>query len=541
MRSRLNQRFVPRVRSLPLRALVTLLTLTVLTLALPQPVHAQCILANPSFEMGSGGWDQFGNVGTVSTAVHGSAAARVTGPDYGGWDVSGYWQQMDCDVGEQWEVTGYVQNSSANPLGPQSSAIVNIEWWNSGSMMSYESHAVATSTTPTGEYQEFSFTSGPAPSGTVACRLVLAVLQAPGDAPQDIYYDQVTFYSTSSPTMDEMQWNDFPGGRVIDFAGYDWRVKGPGYYGPGPSSFSDAESAVWVDAEDQLHLTITYLNGWRSTEVTLEDALGYGDYIFTTKGRLDLLDQHAVLGLFIWQYGPCWDEDYLWWNPYNEFDVEISYWNNPSQDIVQFVAQPWDYGGNLNRFDMTFADEEIVSFALNWTAHSVACRAWRGGPYEEASSPLVHTWTYTGPHIPRPEEPRVHMNLWQYDGPPLTEQEVVISAFTFIPEGWTGVPDAPSHDPQMAVASLHPARPNPFNPTTTIGYALREDADVEIDVYDVAGRRVRTLVRDALPAGEYEVTWDGRNDDAEFVASGVYLYSLRTGDVAEARRMVLLK
>ncbi len=530
-----------RQRGTTMRSRLALTLLALILLTVTQTAHAQCILANPSFEMGSGGWDQFGNVGTVGTAVHGSSAARVTGPNYGGWDVSGYWQQMDCVPGEQWEVTGFVQNSIANPLGSQSSAIVNIEWWDGGGMMSYESHAVATSSTPTGEYQSFSFISDPAPSGTITCRLVLAVLQAPGDAPQDIYYDQVTFYSTSSPTIDEMQWDDFPGGRVIDFSGYNWRVKGPGYYGPGPSSFTDAANAVWVDAEDQLHLTISYLNGWRSTEVALEEPLGYGDYIFTTKGRLDLLDQHAVLGLFIWQYGPCWDEGYLWWNPYNEFDIEISYWNNPSQDIVQFVAQPWDFGGNLNRFDMTFADEEIVSFAFNWTAHSVACRAWRGGPYEEASSPLIHAWTYTGPHIPRPEQPRVHMNLWQYDGSPATEQEAVISAFTFIPEGWTNVPDVPPDEPPMADARLLPARPNPFNPTTTIGYALRIDAAVEIDVYDVAGRRVRTLVRDVLPAGDYEAIWDGRNDDAQLVASGVYLYSLRVGDAAETRRMVLLK
>ncbi len=529
MRSRLTPTLLP---------LIVLLTLTA-----PHTADAQCILANPSFEMGSGGWDQFGSVGTVSHAVHGSAAARVAGPDYGGWDVSGYWQQMDCDPGEQWEVTGYVQNSTANPLGPQSSAIVNIEWWDAGGMMSYESHAVATSATPAGEYEFFSFESGPAPTGTVSCRLLLGVLQAPTDDPPDVYYDMITFYSTSYPTMDDVQWNDFPGGRTVDFSGYTWRVKGPGYYGPGPSTFTDATDAVWVDAEDQLHMTIKYAGGtWRSTEVATEEPLGYGDYIFTTRGRLDLLDQHAVLGLFIWQYGPCWDESYLWWNPYCEFDIEFSRWNNPGREIGQFVAQPYDYPGNLSSFDATFSEDEITSHAFRWLADRVECRSWRGGPDDEATSPTIHTWTYTGPHIPRPEQPRVHINLWQFDGPPATAQEVVLTDFTFVPEGWTSVPDHPVDSPQHGdVARLLPARPNPFNPTTTIGYSLAADATVQLDIYDIAGRKVRTLVGGMTPAGKHEVTWSGRNDDGEAVASGVYLYRLRTDESVETRRMVLLK
>jgi len=60
------------------------------------PSAAQCILANPSFELAGaggpvfGGWNQFGSVGSVSDATHGAMAARVSGPNGGGWDVSGY-------------------------------------------------------------------------------------------------------------------------------------------------------------------------------------------------------------------------------------------------------------------------------------------------------------------------------------------------------------------------------------------------------------------------------------------------------------------
>jgi hypothetical protein len=61
---------------------------------------AQCTPMNPSFEIaGSGvnfaGWNQFGTTGTSTAAIHGSVAAKVSGPNSGSWDVSGYWQQLE--------------------------------------------------------------------------------------------------------------------------------------------------------------------------------------------------------------------------------------------------------------------------------------------------------------------------------------------------------------------------------------------------------------------------------------------------------------
>ncbi len=94
-----------------------------------------------------------------------------------------------------------------------------------------------------------------------------------------------------------------------------------------------------------------------------------------------------------------------------------------------------------------------------------------------------------------------------------------------------------------AVFSLSDNYPNPFNPVTTIGYSLATATQVEMAVYDVAGRRVRLLVpQQEQAAGTYSVTWDGRNDAGAPVASGMYLYRMQTdaGFVA-SRKMILLK
>ncbi len=84
-------------------------------------------------------------------------------------------------------------------------------------------------------------------------------------------------------------------------------------------------------------------------------------------------------------------------------------------------------------------------------------------------------------------------------------------------------------------------RPNPFNPVTTIGYALPEQAHVTIKVYNVAGALVKTLRDERQEAGSRSVVWDGTNDGGRKVASGVYLCRMTAGAYTDSRVMVLLK
>lgn len=84
--------------------------------------------------------------------------------------------------------------------------------------------------------------------------------------------------------------------------------------------------------------------------------------------------------------------------------------------------------------------------------------------------------------------------------------------------------------------------PNPFNPTTHIHFALPLAAAVELNVYDVLGQHVRTLVADERhPAGYYSVLWDGKNEQQQTVSSGVYFYRLRTPAFHHTGRMTLVK
>ena len=94
--------------------------------------------------------------------------------------------------------------------------------------------------------------------------------------------------------------------------------------------------------------------------------------------------------------------------------------------------------------------------------------------------------------------------------------------------------------------ALLPNYPNPFNPETWIPYQLAEPADVSISIYAADGKLIRILVLGYQPVGIYEsrsraAYWDGRNAQGEFVASGVYFYTLKAGDFSATRKMLIRK
>lgn len=90
--------------------------------------------------------------------------------------------------------------------------------------------------------------------------------------------------------------------------------------------------------------------------------------------------------------------------------------------------------------------------------------------------------------------------------------------------------------------SMWQNHPNPFNPMTTINFAVPEDAGVvSLDIYDVSGRLVRTLENGHLTSGHYSRVWDGRDTAGRQVSSGAYFYRLSGRGFSEARKMILMK
>jgi hypothetical protein len=83
--------------------------------------------------------------------------------------------------------------------------------------------------------------------------------------------------------------------------------------------------------------------------------------------------------------------------------------------------------------------------------------------------------------------------------------------------------------------------PNPFNPSTKIQFAVPHEQNISLAIYNMLGQRIRTLVQGVHTAGQYTVTWDGKDEAGRTLESGVYFYRLETGSIALVKKMLMLK
>ena len=146
---------------------------------------------------------------------------------------------------------------------------------------------------------------------------------------------------------------------------------------------------------------------------------------------------------------------------------------------------------------------------------------------------MISSCTYTGPHIPRPEQPRVHINLWYFGSPPASPQEVIISEFSFVPEGNVNIDE---HLYPVHYQALQQNYPNPFYRNTEIAFKLNSAETVSLEVFDIKGRKIAKLLQERKAAGSHTLNWD-----AESLPAGIYILRLTGNSFTETRRMLLLK
>jgi len=88
---------------------------------------------------------------------------------------------------------------------------------------------------------------------------------------------------------------------------------------------------------------------------------------------------------------------------------------------------------------------------------------------------------------------------------------------------------------------LYQNYPNPFNPTTNIKFQISEPGFTELKIFDLLGKEVRTIVNENMPPGSYNVNWDGKDNTNRQLSSGVYLYRLKSGNLVQTKKLILLR
>jgi hypothetical protein len=103
------------------------------------------------------------------------------------------------------------------------------------------------------------------------------------------------------------------------------------------------------------------------------------------------------------------------------------------------------------------------------------------------------------------------------------------------------IPAAAPKPVELSEIALDQNHPNPFNPATDISFSLPSAARVTLEIYNILGERVATLVDSELGAGSHTVTWNSTDISGNTVASGVYFYRLQAGETVMTKKMVLLQ
>ena len=220
--------------------------------------------------------------------------------------------------------------------------------------------------------------------------------------------------------------------RTVSFSGYQWEVRpSEANGGPGPNSWD--ENNISVDSQGFLHLKLTERNGkWYCSELSTQEALGFGRYQFSVVGRVDLLDPNLVLGLF------NYPEPDVGTDGTNEIDIEFSHWGDPRNPILSYTIFPAKEGVRPTSvsFPLALRGTGLSTHVFDWTPTSILFQSFGGG--KTSGTPMAsYLFAPRNPtnRIPQSLLP-VHINLWLFEGQPPTdgeEVELVIRSFSFTP------------------------------------------------------------------------------------------------------------
>ena len=120
--------------------------------------------------------------------------------------------------------------------------------------------------------------------------------------------------------------------------------------------------------------------------------------------------------------------------------------------------------------------------------------------------------------------------------------DIYLSGNDFITQHYvTTISNTDSSDNLSLQTNLKNAFPNPFNPETTISFSLADNNDVQLEIYNSKGRKVKTLIDQNMEPGFHKAIWQGKDNNNNNVSSGIYFYRLKTNDNVYTKKMILLK
>jgi hypothetical protein len=236
---------------------------------------------------------------------------------------------------------------------------------------------------------------------------------------------------------------------------------------------------------------------------------------------------------------------YAWVAPYGEYDDAIDSMVSVAKYFVTRMYYGNDYGFSnwdheLYKYDPIGVSREVGPLWLGTTDTADLNNTFDevlldGGVYHVMCHPNVIEWNQDYPWI-HLEHISNRNNVWYTGFGHLYAYHFLQSTYPEI-----NLHSMNPNEPIPEQIVIHQNYPNPFNPTTQIRYDLPEDALVNITIYDLMGRSIKSLVNSNQTVGYRTIQWDATNDRNEPVSAGLYLFTIQAGEFSQTKKMVLLK
>lgn len=257
--------------------------------------------------------------------------------------------------------------------------------------------------------------------------------------------------------------------------------------------------------------------------------------IHFTVGRMDLVQPN---GGEEWMAG---EAKWIRWLPQCDWNVNDSvvinfFRSNPQTPGVPPINFSDSLGGDTD--SVQFKPGYFVRAPENLDSVKIEYSHDAGKTWDVVVSSTPNNSEYLWASIPDTPSDTCLLRITSNAQNPLS---VTSAGFFTIAAETTDVVEEEGEQGLPATFALHQNYPNPFNPSTRIEFSLLRRAQVALDIYNIAGERVKRLVSEELPAGHWSVVWNGEDDHGVEVASGVYFYRLRTPEYTQTRKMVIIR
>tara|TARA_B100001057_G_scaffold204765_1_gene205447 strand:- start:1063 stop:2475 length:1413 start_codon:yes stop_codon:yes gene_type:complete len=237
---------------------------------------------------------------------------------------------------------------------------------------------------------------------------------------------------------------------------------------------------------------------------------------------------------------------YAWVAPYGEYSPQIDTMASNANYLISRLFF-WndnyysDWNNDLNKFNPVGASIELGNSSywgsydiddLNSTFQSVIDE---NGIYHLTTHPNILQWdeNFTWEHL---EYISNRKDIWYVGFGHLYLYRFISSSDQVVNLNITE-----NIYPKISNIKLHQNYPNPFNPTTSLRYDLSNDGFVNITIYDMMGRIVKTIVNGSQTAGYKSIKWNANNNNNEPVSAGIYLCTISAGELRQTKKMILLK